>query len=788
VPESVTLTVGGRTMVIETGELAKQANGSALVRYGDQNVVLCAVTASAKPREGIDFFPLTCDFEEKMYAAGKVPGGFIKREGRPSEHAVLSSRQIDRPIRPLFPDGFRNDIQIVATVLSIDPELDADVLGVCAAGAALALSDIPFEKTVAAVRVGRTEDGEFICNPTLGEYKAGGMEIVVAGTADAVMMVEGAGHEMSEEDFLSAVEFAHAEIKKIVKAIDQLAKKNGKKKREFPLLKVNADLDKWVRKSFAKDVAKAMRIVEKGEREVAFAKLSVEEALARCTKKDEDVRVLLENSATAKEFHKIVKSMEEDELRTMVVDEKIRPDGRKPNEIRPIWSKVHYVPRVHGSGVFTRGQTQVFTALTLGSKSDAQRLDGIVALDDKRYMHFYNFPPFSVGETRPMRGPGRREIGHGHLAETALLPVLPPQDEFPYTMRLMSEVLESNGSSSMASVCGSSLALMDAGVPIKGHVAGVAMGLILKGDKYAILTDIQGMEDALGEMDFKVAGTKDGITAIQMDIKVQGITIAIMREAMKEAKKSRLFIIGKLEETIAKPNAELSQYAPRMIVIKINPSKIKDVIGPGGKMINKIMQETGAEKIDIEDDGTVYITSLNGESGEKAKAAVEAITQDVEVGKIYKGTVVRIIPIGAFVQILPGKDGLVHISQLAATRVGAVEDVVNIGDTIDVKVMEVDEKGRLNLSHKATLPGATDDDGGGHGGGGRRGNGGFSGGGGGGDRGRGPRPPRDFDGPRPPQRDFDAPRPPRDAEPPAADAPGAPPTRRRRRPPSHHDD
>ncbi len=784
-PESVTLTVGGRTMVIETGELAKQANGSALVRYGDQNVVLCAVTASAKPREGIDFFPLTCDFEEKMYAAGKVPGGFIKREGRPSEHAVLSSRQIDRPIRPLFPDGFRNDVQIVATVLSVDPELDPDVLGVCAAGAALALSDIPFDKTVAAVRVGRSEDhDEYICNPTLAEYKAGGMEIVVAGTADAVMMVEGAGHELTEDDFLGAVEFAHAEIKKIVKAIDQLAKKNGKKKREFPLLTVNAELDKWVRKAFAKDVAKAMRIVEKGEREIAFAKLSVDEALSRTTKKDEDVRALLENPATAKEFHKIIKSMEEDELRTMVVDEKIRPDGRKPNEVRPIWSKVHFVPRVHGSGLFTRGQTQVFTALTLGSKSDAQRLDGIVALDDKRYMHFYNFPPFSVGETRPMRGPGRREIGHGHLAETALLPVLPPQDEFPYTMRLMSEVLESNGSSSMASVCGSSLALMDAGVPIKGHVAGVAMGLILKGDKYAVLTDIQGMEDALGEMDFKVAGTKDGITAIQMDIKVQGITIDIMREAMKEAKKSRLFIIGKLEETIAKPNAELSQYAPRMIVIKINPAKIKDVIGPGGKMINKIMQETGAEKIDIEDDGTVYITSLDGASGEKAKAAVEAITQDVEVGKIYKGTVVRIIPIGAFVQILPGKDGLVHISQLAATRVGAVEDVVNIGDELDVKVMEVDEKGRLNLSHKATLPGATDDDGGGHGGGRR---GGFGGGGGGGDRGRGPRPPRDFDGPRP-QRDFDAPRPPRDAEPPSADAPGAPPMRRRRRPPSHHDD
>ncbi|HVA27814.1 MAG TPA: polyribonucleotide nucleotidyltransferase, partial [Candidatus Baltobacteraceae bacterium] len=517
-PESVTLEVGGRTMVIETGELAKQANGSGLIRYGDQNVVLCAVTASAKPREGIDFFPLTCDFEEKMYAAGKVPGGYIKREGRPPEHAVLSSRQIDRPIRPLFPDGFRNDVQIVATVMSIDPELDADVIGVCAAGAALAFSDIPFEQPVAAVRVGRDEDGEYICNPSLPQYETGGMDIVVAGTADAIMMVEGGGNEFSEEEFLGAVEFAHVEIKKIVKAIQQLAKKAGKKKREFPVQKVNADLDKWIRKNFAKDVAKAMRVVEKGEREAAFALLSRDEAISRCGKKDDEIKALLEDPANSKDFGKIIKSMEEDELRTMVVDEKIRPDGRKPNEIRPIWSKVHYVPRVHGSGVFTRGQTQVFTAATLGSSSDAQRLDGIMALEDKRYMHFYNFPPFSVGETRPMRGPGRREIGHGALAERALVPVLPPKEDFPYTMRLMSEVLESNGSSSMASVCGSTLALMDAGVPITDHVAGVAMGLVLKGKDYAILTDIQGLEDALGEMDFKVAGTKKGITAIQMDI------------------------------------------------------------------------------------------------------------------------------------------------------------------------------------------------------------------------------------------------------------------------------
>jgi polyribonucleotide nucleotidyltransferase len=768
VPESVTLTVGGRTMVIETGELAKQANGSALIRYGDQNVVLCAVTASAKPREGIDFFPLTCDFEEKMYAAGKVPGGYIKREGRPPEHAVLSSRQIDRPIRPLFPDGFRNDVQIVATVLSIDPELDADVIGVCAAGAALALSDIPFESPVAAVRVGRDENGEYICNPTLPQYEVGGMDIVVAGTADAIMMVEGGGNEFSEDEFLGAVEFAHAEIKLIVKAIAQLAKKNGKKKREYPVQTVNADLDKWIRKNFAKDVAKAMRIIEKGEREAAFATLSKDEALDRCGKKDDDVKAMLESSSGGKDFGKIIKSMEEDELRTMVVDEKIRPDGRKPNEIRPIWSKVHYVPRVHGSGVFTRGQTQVFTAATLGSSSDAQRLDGIMALEDKRYMHFYNFPPFSVGETRPMRGPGRREIGHGALAERALLPVLPPKEEFPYAMRLMSEVLESNGSSSMASVCGSTLALMDAGVPITDHVAGVAMGLVLKGKDYAILTDIQGLEDALGEMDFKVAGTKKGITAIQMDIKVAGITIEIMREAMVEAKKSRLFIIGKLAETIAEPRKELSPYAPRMIVVKINPDKIKDVIGPGGKVINKIIAETGVLKIDIEDDGTVFITSADGESGEKARHIVESITKDILVGETYDGVVTRVIAIGAFVQILPGKEGLVHISQLDTKRVEKVEDVLKVGDDVKVKVMEVDGQGRVNLSRKALLPGGDTGDSFGGGGGGR-GNGSFR--------------------PREPRREESI-NEPNDAAPSGA-APsgeGAPPMRRRRRPPGRHDD
>ncbi len=703
-PESVSLEIGGRTLVIETGELAKQANGSALVRYGDQIVVLCAATASEKPREGIDFFPLTCDYEEKMYAAGKIPGGYIKREGRPSEHGVLSARQIDRPIRPLFPDGFRNDVQIIATVLSTDPGLDSDVLAVCAAGAALAVSDIPFQSNVAAVRVGRDESGNFITNPTLEQYETGGMEVVVAGTADAVMMVEGGANEISEEDFLAAVGYAHEEIKKIVAAIDKLAQKAGKKKREYPLLKSNDKLDKWMRKNFQKEVAKAMRVVDKLERNAAFAELSREAAIAKLDKKDDpDVRAVIADPKS-KDFEKILKSMEEEELRTMVVDEKIRPDGRKPDEIRPIWSKVHYVPRVHGSGVFTRGQTQVFTAATLGSISDEQRLDGILNIPNKRYMHYYNFPPYSVGETRPMRSAGRREIGHGQLAERALVPVLPPEEEFPYTLRLISEVLESNGSSSMASVCGSTLALLDAGVPIKSHVAGVAMGLILKGKDYAILTDIQGLEDALGEMDFKVAGTVDGITAIQMDIKVAGITLDIMRDALAQAKKSRLFIIDKLKETITEPRKELSEFAPRMIVLQISPDKIKDVIGPGGKVINKIIADTGV-KIDIENDGRVFIASPNGAGAEKAKQIVESLTKEVRVGETYLGTVTRLMNFGAFVAFLPGKEGLVHISQLAPQRVERVEDVVKPGDQIMVKVIEVDSQGRINLSRKAVLGG-----------------------------------------------------------------------------------
>ncbi len=702
-PESVSLEIGGRTLTIETGELAKQANGSVLIRYGDANVVLTAVTASEQPRSGVDFFPLTCEFEEKMYAAGKIPGGYIKREGRASEHGTLSARQMDRPIRPLFEDGFRNDIMIVATVLSIDRELDADVLAVCGAGAALAVSDIPFAKNVAAVRVGRDENGKYIINPTLPQYETGGMDIVIAGTLDGVMMVEGGGHEISEEDLLGAVEFGHAAVKKIVTAINQLQKKVGKKKRTYPLLTVNEALDAWTRKTFKKDVAKAMRIVEKGERNTAFAKLSKETALEKAGVKELEVRAALEDKNN-KDFDKIIKTMEEEELRVMVVDEKLRPDGRKADEIRPIWSKVGYLPRVHGTGLFQRGQTQVLTAATLGSIGDEQRLDGIMAIPNKRYMHYYNFPPYSVGETRPMRGPGRREIGHGHLAERALVPILPPQDEFPYTMRLISETLESNGSSSMASICGSTLALMDAGVPIQKHVGGIAMGLILHGKKHAVLTDIQGMEDSLGEMDFKVAGTVDGITAIQMDIKVDGITIDIMREALAQAKKARLSIIDKLKETLPAARTEMSPYAPRMLVVTISPDKIKDVIGPGGKVINKIIADTGA-KIDIENDGHVFISAPDGVAAEKAKAMVEALTKSVQVGETYLGTVTRLMNFGAFVAILPGKEGLVHISQLAPQRVERVEDVVKIGDQIMVKVVEIDSQGRINLSRKAVLGG-----------------------------------------------------------------------------------
>jgi polyribonucleotide nucleotidyltransferase len=692
--------LGGRTLTIETGELARQASGSAFVRYGD-TCVLAAVTASSIPREGIEFFPLTVDYEERMYAAGKIPGGFIKREGRPSEKATLTARLIDRPIRPLFPDGFRNDIHIIITTLSVDPEVDPDVVALVAAGAALAVSDIPFEQPVAGVRVGMV-DGEYVVNPTPEQLAKSIVDVIVAGTAKAVMMVEGGGKEVSEETFLGAVEFGHARICDILRIVGQLASKAGKPKREFPIFLPSAEMRQFVEEAFGADIARAMRITGKQERNRAFDTITRTEAIARVAghSSERHVRPLLEDPKN-RDFDKCVKAREEDELRTMVVDEGKRPDGRKLDEVRPISARTGVVPRTHGSGLFTRGETQIFTAATLGSLSDEQRIDGLGPMTFKRFMHHYNFPPYSVGETRPMRGPGRREIGHGNLAERAIAPMLPPAEAFPYTLRLVSETLESNGSSSMGSVCASTLALMDAGVPLAKHVGGVAMGLILKDGRPGILTDIQGLEDALGEMDFKVAGTVDGITAVQMDIKVQGVTIDIMRKAMAQAHESRLFIIGKLEETIATPRRGLSKYAPRMIVLEIHPDKIKDVIGPGGKIINKIVAETGA-KIDIEDDGRVFLASPDAASAEKARRMVEDIVKDVEIGEVYTGVVKRIMNFGAFVQILPGKEGLVHISQLAPHRVNRVEDEVNIGDEVVVQVREIDEKGRINLTRKHT--------------------------------------------------------------------------------------
>ena len=700
-PESVSMELGGRTLTMETGELARQANGSVFLRYGD-TCVLVAATASPNPREGADFFPLTVDYEERMYAAGKIPGGFIKREGRPSEKATLSARLIDRPIRPLFADGFRNDIQIVCTVLSIDPEVDPDVIALTGAGATLAVSDIPFDYPVAGVRVGLIE-GRYVINPTRTALETSVLDMIIAGTADAVMMVEGGCKEISEEDFLGGVEAGHEAIKQILSRTRELVERAGKPKREFPLFNPSPQMRQFVDEAFGADIARAMRITGKADRNRAFDAISRVTALSRLSghASEPALRPLLEDGKNH-DFEKCVKAREEEELRVMVVDEGLRPDGRKRDEIRPISCRTSVVPRTHGSGLFTRGETQIFTAATLGSISDEQRVDGLLPQYFKRYMHYYNFPPYSVGEARPMRGPGGREIGHGWLAERALVPMLPDPDQFPYTLRLVSETFESNGSSSMGSVCASTLALMDAGVPLKKHVGGIAMGLILKDGGYSVLSDIQGLEDALGEMDFKVAGTVDGITAVQMDIKVRGITIEIMRKAMAQALEGRVFIIGKLKEAIAAPRRTLSHFAPRMFVLEIHPDKIKDIIGPGGKVINKIVADTGA-KIDIENDGRVFIASPDAEAGEKAKRMVEDIARDVEVGEVYTGVVKRIINIGAFVQILPGKEGLIHISQLANHRVNRVEDEVQIGDEVIVRVTEIDNQGRINLSRKGMV-------------------------------------------------------------------------------------
>lgn len=689
--ERFTLELAGRTLSIETGRIAQLADGAVMIQYGDTSVLVTAC-ASDQPKEGIDFFPLSCDYEERLYAVGKIPGGFIKREGRPTEKAILSARLIDRPIRPLFPKGYRNDVQVVATVMSVDKDNPPEIVAMVGSSAALSISSIPFMGPTGSVLVGLV-DGEFVLNPTAEQREKSQMHLVVSGTKDAVMMVEAGANEVPESTMLEAIMFAHDNIKKIVAFIEEITAKLGKEKREIKLFKIDEEVDKAVREYATEKLLTAIRTVEKMERQANIDAVK-EETM------NHFAEIYPENM---KDVDEVLYNIIKEQVRHLITVEGIRPDDRKTDEIRPISCEVSVLPRVHGSGLFTRGQTQVMTIATLGAMGDVQVLDGLTEEEEqKRYMHHYNFPPYSVGETRFMRGPGRREIGHGALAERALEPMIPSEEEFPYTIRLVSEVVASNGSTSQASVCGSTLALLDAGVPIKAPVAGVAMGLMKEKENVAVLTDIQGMEDFLGDMDFKVAGTEHGITAIQMDIKIAGIDRPILERALEQARVGRLFILDKMNAVINKPRPELSPYAPKIISMNINPDKIRDVIGPGGKMINKIISETGV-KIDIEDDGRVFIAAVDKASGEKAMKIIEGLTKEVLEGEIYMGKVMRIMNFGAFVEILPGKEGLVHISKLDKKRVEKVEDVVNIGDEILVKVTEIDKQGRINLSRKDAI-------------------------------------------------------------------------------------
>jgi polyribonucleotide nucleotidyltransferase len=682
--------------MIEIGQVAKQANGAAMVRYGD-TAVLVTATASKSPREGIDFFPLTVDYEEKQYAAGKIPGGFIKREGRATELATLSARQIDRPIRPLFPKGFKNDIHIVATVMSVDKNNPPDVTAIIGASVALGVSNIPFAGPVGAVIVGLV-DGELVINPTVEQLSKSDLHLAVAGTAEAIMMVEGSANEIPEATMIDAIFFAHEAIKKIVAFQEPIINELGLSKSEVKTVEISEEIDQAVREYAQALLEEAVHNPDKMLRETQMeeAREEIQEHFAE---------IYPDNG---KDVATIVDKMMKEIVRQAILEKGERVDGRNLDEIRAISCQVGFLSRPHGSGLFTRGQTQVLSVTTLGSASEEQRLDGLGIDSTKRYIHHYNFPPYSVGETRPMRGPGRREIGHGALAERALLAVLPQEEDFPYTIRVVSEVLESNGSSSMGSVCGSTLSLMHAGVPIKAPVSGIAMGLVKGENGFAILSDIQGIEDALGDMDFKLAGTEKGVTALQMDIKITGVNREIVSAAMTKAREGRMFIMNKMLEVIDQPNAELSPYAPRLTKMQIHPDRIREIIGPGGKTIHKIVDETGC-KIDIEDDGSLYIMSMDEEGAKKAKFYIESIIADVEVGKTYMGTVKRIMDFGAFVEIIPGvlgtagKEGLVHISQLAEERVNKVRDVVDIGDQIPVKVTEIDKQGRINLSRKAVL-------------------------------------------------------------------------------------
>ncbi len=687
---------GGRQLTVEIGQLAKQANGAVLVRYGDTVVLTAAV--GTKQAKDTDFFPLTVNYEEKMYAAGKIPGGFIKREGRPSEHATLTARLIDRPIRPMFAEGFRNEVQITNTVMSVDPNCPPEMAAMFGSSLALCISDIPFDGPIAGVDVGRV-NGEYVINPTTEQKENSDIELSVAGTATAINMVESSAKEVSEEDMLGALLFGHEEIKKLVAFQEEIVREVGKEKMEVTLLSFDPAIEAQVKDLFSQAMIHAIQTEEKLAREANIEKVketAIEHFEAVLEENDEKAGLL-------KQVSQLVDNLEKDEVRRLITEEKVRPDGRKIDEIRPLSSEIDLLPRVHGSGLFTRGQTQALTSATLAPLGEYQVIDGLGIEEGKRFIHHYNFPQFSVGSVGRAGSPGRREIGHGALGERALKQVIPSPEDFPYTIRLVSEVLESNGSSSQASICAGTLALMAAGVPIKAPVAGIAMGLISDGTNYTVLTDIQGLEDHLGDMDFKVAGTKDGITALQMDIKIQGITEQILREALTQAKKARFEILEELTSTIAEPRKELSPYAPKIEMISIHPDKIKVVIGRGGETINSIIDETGV-KIDIDQEGHVSIASTDAAMIQRAKEIIEDLTREIEVGQVYEGTVRRIEKFGAFVEIAKGKDGLVHISELAHERVGKVEDVLALGDKVTVKVIEIDGQGRINLSRKALLP------------------------------------------------------------------------------------
>ncbi|MGX8176280.1 polyribonucleotide nucleotidyltransferase [Exiguobacterium artemiae] len=684
--------LGGRPLTIEIGQLAKQANGAALIRYGE-TAVLATVVASKQPKD-LDFFPLTVNYEEKLYAAGKIPGGFLKREGRPGENAILTSRLIDRPIRPLFPDGFRHDIQVATTVLSSDEDNSPEVAAMIGASIALSISDIPFDGPIAGVTIGRV-NGEFIINPTMSQAAESDIDLQVAGTKHAVNMVEAGAKEVSEEAMLEAILLGHDVIKTLIAFQEEIVAAVGQEKFAYTVSSFDETLVNRLKADALAEVTTAVQVEEKQARDLAINEV-ISKYIDQYAADDSITEAQLAEVSGV--LNKFVKT----EVRRLITEDKVRPDGRGLAEIRPLDSEIGLLPRAHGSGLFTRGQTQVLSVATLGVAGDAQIIDGLGLKAEKRFMHHYNFPPFSVGEARPMRAPGRREIGHGALGERALLPVLPSETDFPYTIRLVSEVLESNGSSSQASICGSILAMMDAGVPLKAPVAGIAMGLIKEGENYSILTDIQGMEDHLGDMDFKVAGTKDGVTALQMDMKIGGITRQILEEALEQARLGRLHILEHMNSVIAEPRVELSKYAPKIVTLKINPDKIRDVIGPGGKVINGIIDETGV-KIDIDQDGTVFIASTDQDGINRARQLIEEIVREVVIGEEFDGTVRRVEKFGAFVELFKGKDALVHISELALERVGQTEDVVKLGDKLKVRVTEVDDKGRVNASHKVLL-------------------------------------------------------------------------------------